>query len=160
MPIEVHGKLDAQQKRFAIVASRFNAFITDKLVQGAIDALLRLGARADDITTVYVPGAMELPATARKLAESKTQSTRFDAVIVLGCVIRGQTPHFDYVAGEAARGVGWVALHTGVPTAFGILTCDTIDQAIDRAGGKVGNKGADAALCAVEMISVFEQIDE
>ncbi|MCC7294154.1 MAG: 6,7-dimethyl-8-ribityllumazine synthase [Phycisphaerales bacterium] len=154
MAREIQGQLKAEGRRFALAVSRFNGFITDHLVVGAEDALKRHGCRDADITRVYVPGAFELPAAARKLAESG----KFSAVIALGCVIRGQTPHFEYVAGEAVRGLGWVALHTGVPTAMGVLTCDTLEQAIDRAGGKAGNKGADAAMCALEMISVFEQI--
>lgn len=151
---EIHGQLKADGRRFALVVSRFNEFITRHLVDGAEDALRRHGAREGDLTRVYVPGAFELPLAARKVAESG----KFHAVIALGCVIRGQTPHFEYVAGEAARGLGWVALHTGVPTSFGVLTCDTLEQAIERAGSKAGNKGADAAVTAIEMIGVLEQV--
>lgn len=151
---EIHGQLKADGRRFALVVARFNEFITKHLVDGAEDALRRHGARDSDLTRVYVPGAFELPPAARKLAESG----KFHAIIALGCVIRGQTPHFEYVAGEAARGLGWVALHTGVPTSFGVLTCDTLEQAIERAGSKAGNKGADAAVTAIEMIGVLEQV--
>lgn len=151
---EIRGNLRAEGRRVALVISRYNEFVTRRLVEGAEDALLRHGCRAEDITRAYVPGAFELPAAARRAAESG----QFDAVVVLGCVIRGETPHFDYVAGEAARGIGWVALHTKTATTFGVLTCDTLEQAVDRAGGKAGNKGAEAAMSAIEMIGVFEQL--
>jgi len=156
MPLEIHGQMSAKGVKFAILVARFNAFVTDKLLVGALDALRRHGCNDDDLTVVHVPGTFEIPAAASKLAESK----KFDAVLCLGCVIRGQTPHFDYIAAEAAHGVGRVALKTGVPTAFGILTCDTLEQAIERAGSKAGNKGADAAMTAIEQVSVFKQIEE
>ncbi|RJP35807.1 MAG: 6,7-dimethyl-8-ribityllumazine synthase [Phycisphaerales bacterium] len=155
MPPEIHGTLNADGVRFAIVVARFNSFITDRLLAGALDALRRHGAADEGVTIVRVPGSFEIPPVARRLA----QSGKFDAVLCLGCVIRGQTPHFEHVAGEAARGVGRVALETGVPTAFGILTCDTLEQAIERAGSKAGNKGADAAMTAIEMVNVYRKID-
>lgn len=155
MPQEIHGQLAVDGGRYAIVVSRFNEFITSKLLGGAIDTLGRHGCTDEDITTVYVPGAFEVPFMARKMAESGT----FDAVICLGCVIRGQTPHFEYVASEAAKGIAQVADSTGVPTAFGVLTTDTLEQAVERAGAKAGNKGADAALSAIELVSVLKQLD-
>lgn len=155
MPREIHGQLSAEGLRLAVVAGRFNAFITEPLVRGALDAVRRHGGDPEAVTLVYVPGAFEIPAAARRLAETG----KFDAVICLGCVIRGQTPHFEYVAGEAARGVGRLALEARVPVVFGVLTCDTIEQAIERAGSKAGNKGADAALAAIEMVSVYRAIE-
>lgn len=154
MASDIRGHLNAEGRRIALVISRFNEFITRRLVEGAEDVLLRHGCRSEDITRIFVPGAFELPAAVRRAAESG----RFDAVVALGCVIRGETPHFDYVAGEAARGIGWVSLHTKTATTFGVLTCDTLEQAVDRAGGKAGNKGAEAAMSAIEMIGVFEQL--
>jgi 6,7-dimethyl-8-ribityllumazine synthase len=136
------------------VAARFNEFITGKLVSGAIDALVRHGADAEKITQVWIPGAFEIPLAAQKLARSGD----YDAILCVGCVIRGQTPHFDYVAGEAAKGVAQVALSTGVPISFGVITSDTLEQAIDRAGGKVGNKGADAAVAAIEMANLLRAL--
>ena len=156
MPTEIHGQMTAEGGKFAIGVGRFNAFVTDRLLAGALDVLRRHGCKDDDVTVVYVPGAFEIPSVARKLA----LSGKFDAVICLGCVIRGQTPHFEHIAGQAARGVAQVALESGVPTTFGILTCDTLEQAIERAGSKAGNKGADAAMTAMEMVSVMKQIDE
>jgi len=155
MPKEIHGQLKADGKRFAIVVSRFNEFITSRLLEGAIDALVRHGCQDDQIVCAHVPGAFDLPLVARKMAESG----KFDAVICLGCVIRGQTPHFEYVASEASKGVAAVSQSTGVPTAFGILTTDTLEQAVERAGAKAGNKGADAAMCAIELVSVLAQVD-
>ena len=154
MPREIHGQLAVDGQRFAIVVSRFNEFITSKLLSGAIDALQRHGCDENNITTVHVPGAFELPFVAKKLAESGS----YDAVICLGCVIRGQTPHFEYVAGQAARGISQAALETGVPISFGVITSDTLEQAIERAGSKAGNKGVDAALSAIEMSSVLKQL--
>jgi 6,7-dimethyl-8-ribityllumazine synthase len=141
------GKLDATGLRFAIVAGRFNAFITERLLSGALDALHRLGADAKNITVVRVPGSFEIPVTARTLAETG----KYDAIICLGCLIRGETDHYEVIANEVTRGIGQSAQETGVPHAFGVLTCDTLEQAIDRAGLKAGNKGYDAALAAVEM---------
>ena len=150
------GHLSAQGFSFAIVLSRFNEFITTKLLEGALDALMRHGADPDKIDVVKVPGAFEIPVTAERLALSH----RYDAVICLGAVIRGATPHFDYIAGEAARGVAATALKTGVPTIFGVITADTIEQAIERAGTKLGNKGFEAALAAIEMAHLFAQLDK
>ena len=141
------GKLDAKGLRFAIVVGRFNAFITERLLAGAQDALHRLGADANNITVVRVPGSFEIPAAARVLAKTK----QHDAIICLGCLIRGDTAHYEVIANEVTRGIGQSAQETGVPHAFGVLTCDTLEQAIDRAGLKAGNKGYDAALAAVEM---------
>jgi 6,7-dimethyl-8-ribityllumazine synthase len=154
MPRELHGQLVADGQRFAIVVSRFNEFITSKLLSGAIDALKRHGCEEGSITCVHVPGAFELPFMAKKLAESGD----YDAVICIGCVIRGHTPHFEYVAGQVARGVAQVGVTTGVPTTFGVITADTIEQAVERAGSKAGNKGVDAALSAVELTSLLRQI--
>ena len=154
MPQELHGQLAADGQRFAIVVSRFNEFITSKLLAGAVDALKRHGCAEDNITCVYVPGAFELPFIARKLAESG----RFDAVICIGCVIRGETPHFEYIAGEAAKGIAQVGMTTGVPTTFGVITADTLEQAIERAGSKSGNKGVDAAMGAIELVNLLRQL--
>lgn len=152
---EYEGKLKADGKRFAIVASRFNHLIVERLVQGAAGQLQKLGASADAISAFYVPGAFEIPAVAGRLAQSK----QFDAVICLGAVIRGETPHFDYVAGESAKGIAQVASDSPVPVIYGILTTETVGQAMDRAGGKAGNKGSDAAQAAVEMVNLFELIE-
>ena len=151
---ELHGQLDAGGLRFGIVVSRFNEFITSKLLSGAVDALKRHGCNEESITCAYVPGSFELPFAAKRLAESGA----FDAVICLGCVIRGQTPHFEYVASEAAKGIAQVGLGTGVPTAFGVITADTLEQAIERAGTKAGNKGADAATGAIELTNLYVKI--
>lgn len=140
--------------RFALVVSRFNEYITKRLLEGALDCLLRHGAADDDLHLVKVPGAFELPYAAKRLAASHS----YDAVIALGAVIRGATPHFEYVAGEAARGIAVASLETGVPIIFGVLTANTVEQAIDRAGGKGGNKGVEAALSAIEMASLFAQL--
>ena len=138
--------------RIGIVAARFNEFITNKLVSGAIDALTRHGASAENMTMAWVPGAFEIPLAAQKMASSG----KFDAVICLGAVIRGSTPHFDYVSNEVTKGVAHVGLQTGVPTVFGVLTTDTIEQAIERAGTKAGNKGFDAAMTAIEMANLLK----
>jgi 6,7-dimethyl-8-ribityllumazine synthase len=145
------GGLEARGRRFAIVAARFNQFVVEGLVSGAQETLLRLGAAGEDIALARVPGAFEIPPVARRLVKSG----RFDAVICLGAVIRGATPHFDYVAGEAARGVAEVARKADIPVIFGILTTDTVEQAVDRSGAKSGNKGAEAALAAVEMVNLY-----
>ena len=150
----LEGKLIPEKGRYAIVAARFNEFIVSKLIGGAEDALLRHGVEADDITLSWVPGAFEIPMIAQKLA----QSGQYDAVICLGAVIRGSTSHYDYVCAEVSKGVASVGLSTGVPTAFGVLTTDNIEQAIERAGTKAGNKGADAALTAIEMVNLSRQI--
>ena len=144
------GKLDASGKRFGIVVSRFNAFITERLLAGALDALRRAGARSHDIRVMRVPGAFELPSAARALAKSG----KVDAVICLACIIRGETSHYEHLANEVTRGIGQSAQETAVPHAYGVLTCDSLEQAIDRAGLKMGNKGWDAALSAVEMASL------
>jgi len=149
-PSGMAGDLAAEGKRFAIVVSRFNAFITERLLQGALDGLKRTGARIEDIEIMRVPGSFELPIAARTLAESG----KFDAIICLGCLLRGETAHYDVIVNECARGIGQSAQETGVPHAFGVLTCDTLEQAIDRAGLKMGNKGFEAALTAVEMASL------
>ena len=141
------GKLNARGLKFAIVVSRFNAFITERLLAGAQDALLRLGAEGKSIKVVRVPGAFEVPSAARMLAESRN----YDAIICIGCLLRGDTAHYDVIVNECTRGIGQSAQETGVPHAFGVLTCDTLEQAIDRAGLKMGNKGAEAAMAAVEM---------
>jgi 6,7-dimethyl-8-ribityllumazine synthase len=146
----IEGALRASGKRFAIVAARFNAFITERLLLSAIDGLLRSGARKNDIALVRVPGAFEIPLAARKLAETK----KYDAIICLGCLLRGDTAHYDVIVNEVTRGIGQSAQETGVPHAFGVLTCETLEQAIDRAGLKMGNKGFEAALAAVEMASL------
>lgn len=154
MPKQIVGELVAKGMRFALVASRFNEFITNKLVSAAVDTIVRHGGDADQITEVWVPGSFEIPMTAKRLAESGM----FDAVLCLGCVIRGHTPHFEYVAAEASKGVAQVGLETGVPTIYGILTTDSIEQAIERAGTKAGNKGADAAAAAIEMVNLFGKL--
>jgi len=147
----VEGALTAASgARFAIVASRFNSFIVDKLIDGAIDALVRHGADPANVTVVRVPGAWEMPAVAARLA----RKDRFDAVLALGAVIRGSTPHFDYIAAEVSKGLAHIAMSSGVPVAFGVLTTDTIEQAVERAGTKAGNKGFDAAMSALEMVSL------
>ena len=144
------GKLDASGKRFGVVVSRFNAFITERLLAGALDALRRAGAHSQDIQVVRVPGAFEVPSAARTLAASR----RVDAVICLACIVRGETSHYEHLANEVTRGIGQSAQETGVPHAYGVLTCDSLEQAIDRAGLKMGNKGWEAALSAVEMASL------
>lgn len=148
------GQLIAQGLRFVIVVARFNEFITNKLLGGAIDGLRRHGAEEENIDIVWVPGAFEIPMVAKKLASNK----QYDAVICLGTVIRGSTPHFDYVCAEVSKGVAHVGFDTGVPTIFGVLTTETIEQAIERAGTKAGNKGFDAALTAIEMVNLFKTI--
>lgn len=150
----IEGQLKAEGLRFAIIVSRFNDFIGGKLVSGAIDALVRHGASEDDISVYKVPGAFEIPVTAKKLALTK----KYDAIICLGVVIRGSTPHFDYIAAEVSKGIAMVGLETEYPVIFGVLTTDTIEQAIERAGSKAGNKGWDAATAAIEMVNLHKQI--
>jgi 6,7-dimethyl-8-ribityllumazine synthase len=152
IPAGTAGNLNALGRRFAIVLARFNSFITERLLQGALDALRRTGAQNEDVDIVRVPGSFEIPAASRKLAETK----RYDAVICLGCLLRGETAHYDVIVNEVTRGIGQSAQETGVPHGFGVLTCDTLEQAIDRAGLKMGNKGFEAALAAVEMASLKE----
>jgi len=150
----IEGTLIAKAKKFAIVASRFNDFITKELVAGCLDTLIRHGADEKDLVVTWVPGAFEIPVTAAALAKSKT----YDAIICLGTVIRGSTPHFDYIAAEVSKGVAQVSLSTGLPVTFGVITADTIEQAIERAGTKEGNKGADAARSAIEMANLFDKL--
>ncbi|HFQ90260.1 MAG TPA: 6,7-dimethyl-8-ribityllumazine synthase [Desulfobulbus sp.] len=146
------GNLQGTGRKIGIIVARFNSFISEKLLEGAMDSLVRSGVREEDIDVARVPGAFEIPLVAQKMA----RSGRFDAVICLGVVIRGATPHFDYVAGEVAKGTAQVMLDTGVPVLFGVLTTETIEQAIERAGSKAGNKGSDVAVAALEMISLLE----
>lgn len=153
MAKQLQGLLQAKGHKYSIVVSRFNEFISTKLLEGAMDCLLRHGASENDITVVRVPGAFEIPLVAQKVAD-----TNCDAVICLGSVIRGATPHFDYVAGEVAKGVAQVSLSSGKPVLFGVITADTIEQAIERAGTKAGNKGWDAALSAIEMTDLVNKI--
>jgi 6,7-dimethyl-8-ribityllumazine synthase len=154
MSAPIEGALNAQGLRFAIVAARFNSFITDRLLAGACDVLVRCGAKLDDVEIVKVPGAWELPIVVKTLALQK----RHDAIIALGAVIRGETPHFDYVAGHAASGLAAVQQETGIPVAFGVLTTNSMEQAVDRAGGKAGNKGSDAAMTAIEMADLLRRL--
>ena len=156
MPNIIEAKLLAQGKRFALVASRFNDFITDRLVSGAVDALVRSGTDDSDIDIVKVPGAFEIPLVAKKMAQKAT----YDAIICLGAVIRGATPHFEYVSSEVTKGVAQVSLDSGVPVILGVVTTDSIEQAIERAGTKAGNKGWQAAISAVEMANLMEAIDK
>ena len=153
-PTTVEGELRAEGLRFAIVVGRFNSFITERLLEGAIDAIVRCGGKAANIDIVRIPGAWEFAVTVRAIAAGK----RHDALICLGAVIRGDTPHFDYVAGEAARGIAAASVETGVPIAFGVLTTNTVEQAIDRAGAKSGNKGFDAAMTAIEMTNLLRRL--
>ncbi|MDE2091175.1 MAG: 6,7-dimethyl-8-ribityllumazine synthase [Gammaproteobacteria bacterium] len=153
-PRIIEGGNTASGVRIAIVAARFNAVVVDKLVNGALESLHTKGVRDESLTLVYVPGAFEIPLAVKKLADSG----QYAAVIALGAVIRGETPHFDFVAGECARGLSRVALHSGVPVAFGLLTCDTLEQALARAGGSAGNKGVDAALAALQMADLLRKL--
>ena len=150
----IEGSMVVKGKRFAVVVSRFNDFVTKSLLEGCCDTLTRHGAKANEIEIIWVPGAFEIPTVAMRLAKSK----KFDAVLCLGTVIRGDTPHFDFIAGEAAKGVAQVSMQTGLPVIFGIITADTIEQAIERAGTKGGNKGKDAALNAIEMVNLLDII--
>lgn len=150
----LEASLNAVDKRFAIVVSRFNSFITERLLDGALEALRQCGTKPDDITVSHVPGAFEIPSAARQLAETK----RYDAVVCIGCLLRGGTLHYEVIANEVTRGIGQSAQETGVPHAFGVLTCDTLEQAIDRAGLKAGNKGFEAGLTAVEMASLRDKV--
>ncbi len=150
--IKTHaGSYDGRNKRFAIVVARFNEFITKQLLEGALDTLLRHGVKESDIEVTWVPGSFEIPMAAQKIARGK----KVDAIIALGAVIRGETPHFDYVCGESAKGIAQVALQTGVPVAYGIITAENTEQAIERAGLKQGNKGRDAAMTALEMANLL-----
>lgn len=153
---ELQGELTAAKLRFAVVVSRFNAFITERLLQGALDGLRRAGASDREITVVRVPGAFEIPVAAKHLAESG----QYDAVLCLGTIIRGETPHFEYISAEASKGIAAAALESGVPVSFGILTVENLEQAVDRAGLKSGNKGFEAAMTAVEMANLVRKIQE
>ncbi|HKO98860.1 MAG TPA: 6,7-dimethyl-8-ribityllumazine synthase [Pyrinomonadaceae bacterium] len=153
-PVVHQGSLDAQGFRFAVVASRWNDFISSRLVEGALDALERLGADEKMVEVHRVPGAFEIPLLALRLAESE----QFDAIICLGTIIRGQTPHFDYISSEVTRGIGEAGLQTGVPVIFGVITADNLDQAIERAGVKLGNKGFEAATAAVELANLYREV--
>lgn len=150
----LEGKLTAKNMKIAIVVARFNEFITSKLLSGCIDCLIRHEAADEDLTVAWVPGAFEIPMAAKKLAESG----KYDAVICLGAVIRGATPHFDYVCAEASKGIAQVSMQTGVPVAFGVLTTENIQQAVERAGTKAGNKGVDCAMTAMEMVNLFKEM--
>ena len=155
MPNVCEGNLIGTGLKIGIVVSRFNSFITSKLLDGALDALKRHGVADDDVDIAWVPGSYEIPFITKKLAEGR----KYDAIICLGAVIRGATPHFEYVASESAKGIAQVGLQTGVPTIYGVITTDTIEQAIERAGTKAGNKGADAAVSAIEMVNLCKQIE-
>lgn len=150
----IEGNLDSKDLKFAIVVSRFNSLITERLLEGALDALRRTGCSEDDVTVVRVPGSWEMPVVARELA----LAGKHDGIICLSAVIRGDTPHFDYVAGEAAKGLGQIPMQSGIPLAFGVLTTNTVEQALDRAGIKSGNKGFDAAMTAIEMANLMRLI--
>ncbi|HAB79779.1 MAG TPA: 6,7-dimethyl-8-ribityllumazine synthase [Glaciecola sp.] len=153
----IEGNIRATGKKFAIVVSRFNSFVVESLLEGAVDTLDRFGeVGSDDITVIRVPGAYELPMAAQRIAQSK----KFDAIIALGAVIRGGTPHFDFVAGECNKGLAQVSLEYSIPVSFGVITTDSIEQAIERSGTKAGNKGAEAAMGALEMVNVMDAIDE
>ncbi len=152
-PVIHEGTLNGQGFRFAIVASRWNDVISARLVDGALDALARLGTDRESIAVYRVPGAFEIPLLALKLAESG----KFDAIVCVGTIIRGQTPHFDYIASEVARGIGQAGLQTGIPVVFGVITADNLDQAIERAGVKLGNKGFEAATTAVELVNLYKE---
>lgn len=156
MPKILEAKLNAEGKKFALVVSRFNDFITDKLVSGAIDALVRCGAKDEEIDLVKVPGSFEIPLVAKKMAEKGV----YHAVVCLGAVIRGDTPHFDIVCAEVSKGIALASMETKVPVLFGIITADTLEQAIERAGAKAGNKGWYAAMAAVEMANLIEVVDQ
>jgi 6,7-dimethyl-8-ribityllumazine synthase len=155
MPNIIEGKITAEGCRFAVIVSRFNDFISSKLVEGAMDALLRHGADEEQISLVKVPGAFEIPVAAKRLADTGN----YDAIICLGAVIRGATSHFDYVAAEVSKGIAVIALETGIPVTFGVLTTENLEQAIERAGSKSGNKGWDAAVAAMEMVSLFKAME-
>lgn len=150
----LEGTLTAKNMKIAIVVARFNEFITSKLLSGCVDCLIRHEAADEDLTVAWVPGAFEIPMAAKKLAESG----KYDAVICLGAVIRGATPHFDYVCAEASKGIAQVSMQTGVPVAFGVLTTENIQQAVERAGTKAGNKGVDCAMTAMEMVNLFKEM--
>ena len=153
MPKTLEGKLDAKGLKVGLLVSRFNSFVSERLVEGALDALIRHGASDGDISIARVPGAFEIPAAARQMV----RSGNYDAIICLGAVIRGATPHFDYVSAEVSKGVASVSMEADIPVTFGVLTTDTLEQAIERAGSKAGNKGFDAAVAAVEMVNLYKE---
>jgi len=155
MAKQIEGKLDASGLKVGLLVSRFNSFISDRLLEGAVDALVRHGASESDLTIARVPGAFELPVATKKMVDTG----KFDAVICLGAVIRGATPHFDYVSSEVTKGIASVSLDSGVPVSFGVLTTDNIEQAVERAGTKSGNKGFEAAVSAIEMVNLFKAMD-
>ncbi|GJQ50532.1 riboflavin synthase beta chain [Candidatus Kuenenia stuttgartiensis] len=154
MGVEYQGKLIGTGRTFGIIVSRYNGFITKRLLEGAIDGLVRHGVKEEDIGVFWVPGAYEIPITAQKVI----QRGKYDAVICLGAIIRGETPHFDFVASESAKGITQIGLSSGIPVIYGVITTETLEQAIDRAGAKTGNKGTEAALSAIEMVNLFDQI--
>lgn len=154
MPKTIQGSLDGKGSRIAIVVSRFNSFIGDRLLAGALDALQRHGVQEEDISIVWVPGCFEIPLTAKKLA----RSGEYQAVLCLGALLRGETPHFDYISATVTKGIAAAGLETGVPVIYGVLTCNTVEQAIDRAGLKSGNKGFEAAMAAIEIVQVLKQL--
>ncbi|MGB7925183.1 MAG: 6,7-dimethyl-8-ribityllumazine synthase [Pyrinomonadaceae bacterium] len=154
-PVIHQGRLNAEGFRFALISSRWNDFLTARLVEGALDALERLGAAEKAVELFKVPGSFEIPLLARKVAASG----KFDAVVCLGTIIRGQTPHFEYIAGEVTKGIAQAGMETGVPVVYGIVTADTLEQAIDRAGVKAGNKGFEAAMSAVELVNLYQEVD-
>ena len=154
MANNIEGDLNAKGFKFGIVVSRFNDFITSRLVDGAVDALVRHGAKDNDIDVVKVPGAFEIPMTAKKMCAKK----KYDAILCLGAVIRGATPHFNFVAGEAAKGIGTLAMESSIPVLFGVLTTENLEQAIERAGAKSGNKGSETAIAAIEMVNLYKKI--
>lgn len=153
---KIEGDLTIRNARIGIIVARFNSFITESLLSGAVDTLVRHGADEKDIRTVYVPGAFEMPLVAKRMAASK----RYDTIIALGAVIRGGTPHFEFVAGECTKGIAQVGMEFDLPIAFGVLTVDSIEQAIERAGTKAGNKGAEAAMSAIEMVNLLQKLDK
>ena len=155
MPKTYEGKLVAQGLRFAIVVSRWNSFFTERMLEGALDALVRHGADESQIEIARVPGTWEIPVAAQRMATTR----RFDAVVCIGCLIRGATPHFDYLASEVTKGIGAITLQTGVPLTYGVITVENLEQAVERAGTKAGNKGAEAAMAAVEMANLLKQIE-
>jgi len=154
----IEGKITAKDLKVAVIVSRFNTFITERLLEGCIDTLVRHGAEKNDITVIRVPGAFEIPGVLNRVVAGG--KGRYDAVICLGAVIRGGTPHFDYISSEVSKGIAAVSLNSAMPVSFGVLTCDTIEQAIERAGTKAGNKGVDAALSAIEMASLYRELNQ
>ncbi len=155
MTVCIEGNLSVGDEQFAIVVTRFNDFVTSRLLDGAVDSLKRHGCADENITIVRVPGSFEIPMVAMRLAES----TKYSAIICLGCLIRGETPHFEYISAEVSKGIAMVGMETSIPTTFGVITADTLEQAVHRAGSKAGNKGAEAALAAIELVNVLSQIE-